>query len=106
MYLMKLSVLLVSSLLLTACTTRGTEATPIVQELIIIPPDIARPIVTKPVDFIVVTSDNREKLDSEPVWYAITTDSYENLAYNIQELIRYISQQQSQINYYRTMTSN
>jgi hypothetical protein len=65
-----------------------------------------RPIITRPVEFIVVTENNREKLDIEPVWYAMTTKSYENLAYNMQELIRYISQQQTQINYYSNTGSN
>jgi uncharacterized lipoprotein YajG len=106
MYLIKLNVLLISSLLLAACSTSVETPTVVNTPPIIISPENPRPINTKPVEFIVVTDSNRAKLDSEPVWYAITTSSYENLAYNMQELIRYISQQQVQINYYRDVTSN
>ena len=106
MYLLKLKLLLVSSVLLSACAAPVIEATPIPEQPIIIAPENARPVTTRPIDFIVVTADNRTKLDTEAVWYAMTTSSYENLAYNIQEMIRYIDQQQVQINYYKTITSN
>jgi len=106
MYLIKLKLLLASSLILAACST-SVETRPVVNtQPIVIPPENPRPVNTRPVEFIVVTDSNRTKLDSEPVWYAMTTGSYENLAYNMQQLIRYISQQQSQINYYRNITSN
>jgi outer membrane biogenesis lipoprotein LolB len=105
MYLHKLKLLLVTSILLSACTP-ATQGTTINQQPIFIAPERARPVNTRPVEFIVVTTDNRSKLDDQPVWYAITTSSYENLAYNMQELIRYISQQQSEITYYRSITSN
>jgi outer membrane biogenesis lipoprotein LolB len=106
MYLIKLKLLLVSSLLLAACSTT-VETQPVINtQPIVITPENPRPINTRPVEFIVVTESNRTKLDNEPVWYAMTTGSYENLAYNMQQLIRYISQQQSQINYYRNITSN
>jgi hypothetical protein len=108
MYLNKsIALLISSSLFITACTTVGSIAPSVVtQETIIIPMENPRPIITRPVEFIVVTENNREKLDIEPVWYAMTTKSYENLAYNMQELIRYISQQQTQINYYSNTGSN
>ena len=106
MYLVKLKALLLSSLLLTACSSTTTPSIAVSEDLIIINPEKPRPINTRPVEFIVVTENNREKLDIEPVWYAMTTQSYENLAYNMQELIRYISQQQTQINYYSNTTSN
>lgn len=105
MYLHKLKLLLLISILLTACTPT-TQGTTVSNQPIFITPERARPVNTRPVEFIVVTADNRNKLDAQPVWYAITTSSYENLAYNIQELIRYISQQQSEITYYRSITSN
>lgn len=103
MYSIKLSLLLLTSLILSACSTGSDNIPPaITEERIVITPESPRPINTKPVEFVVITNNNREKLDLEPVWYAITTTSYENLAYNMQELIRYISQQQNQINYYRS----
>jgi hypothetical protein len=108
MYLNKSIVLLISSsLFVTACTAVGNMApAAVAQEPIIIPIENPRPIITRPVEFIVITENNREKLDSERVWYAITTKSYENLAYNMQELIRYISQQQNQIKYYTNNSAN
>lgn len=103
MYSIKLNLLLLTSLILSACSTGSDNIPPaITEERIVITPESPRPINTKPVEFVVITNNNREKLDLEPVWYAITTTSYENLAYNMQELIRYISQQQNQINYYRS----
>lgn len=106
MYLVKLKILLVSSLLISACTSTTAPSVIVPEERITISPDKPRPINTRPVEFIVVTESNREKLDIQPVWYAMTTQSYENLAYNMQELIRYISQQQTQINYYSNNTAN
>jgi hypothetical protein len=107
MYLIKLKALLLSSIVLTACSTGVEIPTPLANDKpIILPPENPRPINTKPVEFTVVTQNNREKLDSEPVWYSMTTQSYENLAYNMQELIRYITQQQNQINYYKNNTPN
>lgn len=106
MYLIKLKLLLISSLLLSACSSTITTPTTISEPQIVIAPESPRPINTRPIEFVVVNSDNRQKLDSEPVWYAMTTDSYENLAYNMQELIRYISQQQIQVNYYKSITTN
>jgi hypothetical protein len=91
---------------ITACSTTNIPPPAIPQDPIVIPVERPRPISTKPVEFIVVTETNRSKLDSESVWYAMTTQSYENLSYNMQELIRYISQQQIQINYYTNTTSN
>lgn len=106
MYLIKLKILLISSLLLSACSVSTTTPVAVAQETIRIDPENPRPIITKPVEFVVITEENRSKLDSNPVWYTMTTDSYENLAYNMQEIIRYISQQQTQINYYKSITSN
>lgn len=106
MYLIKLKILLISSLLLSACSVSTTTPVAVAQETIRIDPENPRSINTKPVEFIVVTENNREKLDSEAVWYAMTTTSYENLAYNMQELIRYISQQQTQVAYYKSNTPN
>jgi hypothetical protein len=91
---------------ITACSTTSIPPPAIIQDSIVITVEKPRPINTKPVEFIVVTENTRTKLDSEAVWYAMTTQSYENLAYNMQELIRYISQQQTQINYYTNTTSN
>jgi hypothetical protein len=66
-----------------------------------------------PVKFRVVTKDTLDVLLAElsksqtgtPVFIAITTRDYENLALNLADLRRYIEQQQSIIVYYRHMTA-
>jgi hypothetical protein len=58
------------------------------------------PVQLKPVEFIVVTADNNTKMDKERVWYAFTVASYENLAFNTQEMLRVIREQKAAINYY------
>jgi len=39
------------------------------------------------------------------VWYAITPGSYENLAFNTQEMLRFIKQQKTIIQYYEGATA-
>jgi hypothetical protein len=90
---------------LSACSNTSKQPIP-ATSIQIIQPETPRPVNTRPVDFTVVTADSLNKLEDNPVWYAITPKSYENLAYNIQEMIRYISQQQAQINYYKNVTAN
>lgn len=66
-----------------------------------------------PVKFKVVTKDTVDAFLLElsksqtgtPVFIAITTRDYENLALNLADLRRYIEQQQSIIVYYRHMTA-
>jgi type IV pilus biogenesis protein CpaD/CtpE len=66
-----------------------------------------------PVNFRVVTRDTVDTFISDlarsqgqsPVFIAITTKDYENLALNLADLRRYIEQQRSIIEYYRQMTS-
>ena len=102
MYLKKLSLLLLINLLFSCSNVNNPTPVAVTEKPIQITPETPKSINTKPVDFVVITDNNRDKLNSEPVWYAMTTDSYENLAYNMQELIRYISQQQNQIKYYES----
>jgi len=58
------------------------------------------PISLKPVKFKVITDETKQSLDSERVWYAITVKSYENLAFNTQEMLRVIREQKAAIAYY------
>lgn len=89
-------------LILASC---GSNTRTIFEQPPVIRPPDPTPVDTKPVEFVVVTEENRdEKLSSEPVWYAITTDTYENLAYNFQETLRFIRQQNSIIRYYENIT--
>jgi hypothetical protein len=58
------------------------------------------PVTLKPVEFIVVTDNNKDSLNAQRVWYAITVKSYENLAYNTQEMLRVLREQKAAIRYY------
>lgn len=65
------------------------------------------------VKFFVITKENMEQkiqqveklMGNDFVVYAITPPAYENLSYNMQELRRYIRQQQEIIVYYRENTA-
>ncbi len=109
MYLKKLNLLLaVSSAVLLAGCVGGSDAPkvlPVPDTPPIIAPDKPRAVTTKPVNFIVITQNNLDKLKSDPVWYAITPDSYENLAFNTQEMLRFIKQQKTIIQYYEDATA-
>lgn len=63
-----------------------------------------RPIELNDLDFDVVTSDSIEQylqtLGDDYVFVSLTIPEYENLALNIDELRRYIEQQQAIIVYY------
>lgn len=99
---MKKYIALSTILILASC---GSDTKTIFEQPSVVRPPDPTPVDTKPVEFVVVTEDNRdEKLNSEPVWYAITTDTYENLAYNFQETLRFIRQQNSIIKYYENIT--
>lgn len=71
-------------------------------------------ITMLPVNFRVVNKDNLDSFLSElkaaqggnnPVFLAISTKDYENMAINMADIRRYIEQQQSIIVYYRTLTA-
>ena len=94
-------------LLLAGCMGSGDapKVLPMPEAPPIIAPDKPRAITTKPINFVVITQNNLDKLQSEPVWYAITPDSYENLAFNTQEMLRFIKQQKTIIEYYESATA-
>jgi hypothetical protein len=65
------------------------------------------PVRLKSVEWYVVTEDTyddfKEKLVNRqglPVWYSITVNDYENLSINLEELRRYIIEQQELLKYY------
>ena len=109
MYLKKLKLLLaVSSAILLAGCVGGSEppkVLPVPDAPPIIAPEKPRAVTTKPESFLVITQNNLDKLKSEPVWYAITPGSYENLAFNTQEMLRFIKQQKTIIQYYEGATA-
>lgn len=105
--------LMFSILFLTACGSSGITITSRPIEI-----DVGRtadPVAVQmlPVTFRVVTRDTLESFMAElsrtqgatPVFIAITTRDYENMALNLADLRRYIEQQQAIIVYYRQMTS-
>lgn len=67
-----------------------------------------RPVVMRNVDFYVVTPATYDEFVSrytnengELVYIAMSTQAYENLAFNLADLRRYIQQQQAVIVYYK-----
>ena len=75
-------------------------------------PPLPKEIALQDVEFFVVTEKNWEEQvkrlqklqDGTYVLFGITPQDYENMAYNLQELKRYIGQQKEIIIYYRQAT--
>lgn len=107
-FLVSLSILL----LISGCASEPIIKTEYVYQQIPIkaPP---KPIQTLPVKFVVVTNENKdsslERLSggsSEYSAYCITPKTYQNMAYNLAEAIRYIKEQKAIISYYETTIKN
>jgi len=110
-FLKSLSLILLSSVFLSACSTVGTlkelvTVTEIVKPII---PIVERPkqLSLNDVYFYVVTEDNLEDfkkryMDDQNVFvfYAISVKGYESLSLNMAEMRRYILQQKATITYY------
>lgn len=73
---------------------------PVKTTITVAPAPKPSPVSLKPVEFKVITDKTKASLNSQRVWYAITVKSYENLAYNTQEMIRVIREQKAAITYY------
>lgn len=77
-------------------------------------PPLPKQIDLQDVEFFVVTEKNFEEQvsrlqklqDGTYVLFGMTPQDYENMAYNLQELRRYIRQQKEIIIYYRQATQN
>lgn len=98
---MKLITSLLALLFLVSCS--APQVTPL--EPVKVTTSIAKapkpsPIYLKPVEFTVITKDMENPMGESRVWYAITVDTYENLAYNTQEMLRVMREQRAAINYY------
>jgi hypothetical protein len=116
-----LSVLILS--LITGCSLLKPQAVvqpePIVKTVTkVVPLEIYQPplpteISLAEVDFFVITENNLEeqieRLENLQggtfVIFAMTPQAYENMAYNLQEIRRYIRQQKEIIIYYRQATT-
>ena len=102
MYLKNLKILAASSIvLISACDNNAETQSSVLLE----PPDV-EPINTKPVNFKVINNKTISQLDIQnKSWYSLDAQNYENLAYNMQEILRYLKQQQATITYYRRISS-
>lgn len=99
---MKLTTSLATLLLLAGCASNPeiVPLEPVKTTITVAPAPKPSPVSLKPVEFKVITNKTKTVLDNERVWYAITVKSYENLAYNTQEMIRVIREQKAAITYY------
>jgi hypothetical protein len=106
-------ILLLCGLLLTACGDAPLRITTTPAQVTITQAADPAAVQMLPVQIRVVNRDNLNQFlqdlrtaqsSDNPVFIALTTQDYENLALNIADLRRYIQQQQSIIVYYRGMT--
>lgn len=117
-------ILLISFLLLGGCSLIQPQPLPAPEPIIktvteyktleIYQPPLPKAIDLQDVEFFVVTEKNFEEQvkklekmqDGTYVLFGLTPQDYENMAYNLQELRRYIRQQKEIIIYYRQATQD
>ena len=92
--------------------TKQIEVTAKPMERTIVQPIMPREIDLKEPQWIVVTPDNKEEQlarieeqEGELVFLAMTIPDYEVMAYNMQELKRYIAELKDVVVYYREVTT-
>lgn len=102
-------------ILMVGCTTippvDKIEVDTHVKTIPITPPDEPNSIVWKKVRWTVLTPEIMEDLliknkkglidENQLVFFAVTTNGYENLSVNMAEVIRYLKQQKAVIMYYK-----
>ena len=108
----KLIVLLTTILFLSSCA--GVKPVQITTQEIDTPikhPDLPNPIKLQDVEWHVVTEDNLDEFiemlrstRSHVVFFAITPDDYEIMAYNLQDIRRYIKELKEIIVYYKSIS--
>jgi len=123
---MLIRLLITSSLLLSGCSILPSFNKPepyVPPEVRVVTEQVKMPIYQPPlpgeirmenVRWYVITEDNLEEkvaeisqdLGGDFVVFAMTPQGYENMAYNMQELRRYILQQKEIIIYYRRATAD
>ena len=117
-------ILLISLLLLGGCSSLQPQPLPAPEPIIktvtefktleIYQPPLPKAIDLQDVEFFVITEKNFEEQvarlqkmqDGTYVLFGLTPQDYENMAYNLQELRRYIRQQKEIIIYYRQATQD
>ena len=111
-----LAILLTISMMGSSCSlipTKQIEVTSKPLERTIVQPVMPREIDLKSVKWLTVTPDNWEEQlkvieeqEGELVFLAMTIPDYELMAYNMQEIKRYITELKDVVVYYRTVTTN
>lgn len=119
MKLTQIALLTLTSLILSGCSVfqRGPAEPNVVVKTVPIPIEIYHPPAPSPlqlenITWYVITSENYEEKireleqlqGGEAVVFAMTPQAYENMSYNIQELRRFIRQQNKILQYYRNVT--
>lgn len=103
--------------LISGCASFGSkEPTPVEIRTVEVPIPIAHPTLPRPIDlkdprWYVVSDSNvddfleeiKEQNNGQVVFVAMTIKDYELMAYNMQEIRRYINQTKEVILYYRTL---
>ena len=117
----KTTVALLTLTLISGCSTLGlftpkpaeVQIKTIEVKIPIVHPTMPRAIDLKEPKFMVVSDKNLEqvladieKKVGQVVFVAITVDDYELMAYNMQEIKRYINQLKEVVIYYRTMNTD
>ena len=109
-----LAILLTISMMGSSCSlipTKQIEVTAKPMERTIVQPVMPREIDLKSVKWLTVTPDNWEEQlkvieeqEGELVFLALSIPDYELMAYNMQELKRYITELKDVVVYYREVT--
>jgi hypothetical protein len=102
----KIILLLVAALLISGCTPARIPTRADVVEIKYIHPAPPAPLALRDIQWRVLNAEELEKYleanrEGELALFALETRGYESLALNMQEIIRYIREQQAIINYYR-----
>lgn len=84
-------------LLLTSCSPARLDVTTMPLSTSIVQPAPPRPVELSSIDWSVINYENN-------IFYGLSVSDYELLSLNMQEIIRYISEQQNIINYYQELT--
>ena len=111
-----LAVQLILLMMVCSCSlipTKQIEVTAKPLERMIVQPVMPREIDLQEPMWIVITPDNWEdklamieEQEGELVFLAMTIPDYEVMAYNMQELKRYINELKEVVVYYKTVTTN
>lgn len=95
-------------LILAACSNHKIEVSNVQEERLRIELDEPAPIITKNVNWIIITEENKDEIFQlllaekiQPILISLTADEYENLSINMAELKRFIIEHQSILKSYK-----